>query len=60
MAKQRLAEGLRRHTSATCRNCKYAASNQPFSNRLYCIILGTGRRTAVGREHTCQYFERKL
>jgi hypothetical protein len=58
MPKLRESEVIARRNGATCRNCVSACSNLPFSNRLYCICGGQ-RRVAVGREHTCKYFERK-
>lgn len=58
MPKLREAEVIARRTGTTCRNCTGAVTNLPMSNRLYCI-RGGQRRVAVGRDHTCQYFERK-
>jgi hypothetical protein len=43
----------------TCKNCNGAVDNEPFSNRLYCN-RGEEWRTAVGRNHTCKFFEQKL
>jgi hypothetical protein len=47
VSKLREAEVLARRHGAVCENCTGVTSNQPFSNRLYCI-RGGQRRVAVG------------